>query len=141
MGMINDVYKTNSSKRIPSLKIIVKKEDGTGLDYYGSLFWVDRKPMKCPKEIILKLFNSSDEFKLRYFTNSYKEREVSLSEQYGLNYEVLCSNGKILAIDGQTCNFVNFEKLDNLQDFLAGNDGFIDQVGELFDELGIGVGQ
>jgi len=141
LGMINDVYKTNSSKRIPSLQIVVKKEDGTSLQYYGSLFWVNRKPISCPRETILKLFNSSDEFKLRYFSNSCKKHEVYLSDQYGLSYEVLCSNGKILTIDGQICDFADFEKMDNLQDFLASNDGFIDQVGEFFDELAIGVGQ
>lgn len=137
LGMINDVHKTNSSKRIPSLKITVEKESGTLLQYYGSLFWTNKKPIKCPKEAILKLFASNDDFKLRYLTNNYKKNEVSLTDRYGLSYEVVCSNGKILAIDGKVCDFVDFEELDDLQDFLISNDHFIDQVGDLFDELAL----
>lgn len=136
-GIINDVYKTNTSSRIPSLKITLKKESGETLHYYDSLFWVNEKPIECPKKLVLKFFNSFNEFKLRYFTNGYKNHETSLSEKYGLNYEILCSSGQIIAIDGQICHFVNCENINNLQNFLTANDGFIDQVGALFDEFGI----
>lgn len=140
LGMINDVYKTNSSKRIPSLNISIQKEDGTSLGYYGSLFWVNKKPIQCPREVVRKLYDDTDDFKLRYITSDYKKHEVSLAAEYGLSYGVVCNDGKLVSIDGQICTFDSVEKIDNLQDFLGANDSFIDQVGELFDELTIGAG-
>jgi len=137
LGMINDIYKENSSKRIPSLNITVTKEDGTSLSYYGSLFWVNRIPLQSPKDVALKVYGSLDKFIITSLGNSCKKQEVSVSEYFGLSYEVVSSNGKIVTIADNICSYESFAQLDNLQVFLNQNDGFIDQVGELFNELPI----
>tara|TARA_B110000196_G_C21140056_1_gene663287 strand:- start:1525 stop:2784 length:1260 start_codon:yes stop_codon:yes gene_type:complete len=137
LSMVNDIYKENSSKRIPSFNISVTKENGDSFGYYGSLFWTNKKIVPCPKETVLNIYGSLSAFQFTCFGNSIKDQEVSLSECLGLTYEVISSEKEIITIIDHECSYESIKQLDNLQDFLNNNDSFIDQVGALFTELNI----
>jgi hypothetical protein len=135
-GMINDVYKTAHSKRIPKLKIIVKNANGTEAQFCGELLWREKVAMISPEEAVKRAYGEID-FLFASFCHGFDNKDVALSESYGLIYEVVCGKGLLKMNDG----FYFYEdvgKLQNLQDFLDSNDELIDQVGSLYSDLTIG---
>jgi Endonuclease NucS len=87
-GTINDVYETGKSNRIPNLNIVVKKTNGTEIQFYGGLFWRERLPKICPQEAVKRSYGELQIFKLRSCFHSLNDKDVSLSELYGLTYEL-----------------------------------------------------
>jgi hypothetical protein len=136
-GMINDVHKTGRSNRTPYLRIVVGKINGVEIQFYGALFWRERLPIISLEEAVKRTYGEWCNFIVHAAFHGFNDNDISLSELYGLTYEVVCGKG-ILKIENGACSYENMDKLQDLQDFLNSNDELIDQVGSLYSDFTIG---
>lgn len=136
-GMINDVYETGGSQRIPRLHIDIMKNDGSEVRFYGALFWRNKVVPEPPELAIQSSYPNVEYFKIRSVIHTMTEYDESLSNRYGLSYEIVSSQNaqRFLSFDGNEDFQHEPEALENLRDFLNSNDALIDEVGRFFKQL------
>ncbi|CAH6923239.1 conserved hypothetical protein [Vibrio chagasii] len=138
LGLFNDICITESYKRTPYVEISIIANDGIETKYRGDVFWNGMLLINDPEPLIQCSYPSLDMFRIRsvnQYMNNYDEK---LSHMLGLSYELIRSSDKC------RFSFINqsFEPntLLSITDYISTNGNFIYKVGELYEDLSIGIG-
>ncbi|WP_240207076.1 endonuclease NucS domain-containing protein [Vibrio sp. CyArs1] len=136
-GLFNDVYVKNTYDRVPYIKIGVETTDGLD-EYHGGIFWNGMLVIESPEPLIKIAYPSLDMFRVRSVNQYMNHYDEKLSHLLGLSYELIRSS------DNFRYSYFNqsFEKnkLMSIIDYIDTNNILIDRVGELYEELSIGIG-
>jgi len=137
-GTINDISKSGSSTRSPTLYINILKNDNSIVSYWGSLFWSEKVDLLPPAEAVRRSYPDINVFMFRCVSHGMNQYDESLSNLCGLFYDIVCEIEGIenhLVIDNGYYKWEEFDTNENLQKFIRCNDYYVDEIENLYQFL------